>query len=50
VWLRDDGTAVAEANSHSSVVNVVAVHPLQRNVIASASDDETIRLWRLTAA
>ncbi|KAG6615793.1 WD40 repeat-containing protein [Phytophthora cinnamomi] len=47
VWQRDSGKLVTELDGHSSVVNVVARHPVHANVIASASDDETVRLWSL---
>ncbi|EGZ29443.1 hypothetical protein PHYSODRAFT_349334 [Phytophthora sojae] len=48
VWQRDSGKRVTELDGHSSVVNVVARHPVHSNVIASASDDET--LWSYATA
>lgn len=47
LWQRDSGKLVAELDGHSSVVNVVVRHPIRSNVIASASDDKTVRLWSL---
>ncbi|KAE9037583.1 hypothetical protein PR001_g8316 [Phytophthora rubi] len=50
VWQRDSGKRATELDGHSSVVNVVAHHPVHSNVIASASDDETVRLWSLKSS
>ncbi|KAF4036867.1 WD domain G-beta repeat [Phytophthora infestans] len=47
LWQRDSGTVAAELDGHSSVVNVVVRHPVHSNVMASASDDKTVRLWFL---
>ncbi|KAL3657381.1 hypothetical protein V7S43_017700 [Phytophthora oleae] len=47
LWQRDSGKLAAELEGHASVVNVVVRHPVQSNVIASASDDKTVRLWSL---
>ncbi|TMW55904.1 hypothetical protein Poli38472_008552 [Pythium oligandrum] len=46
-WRREDGKLMATVHSHSSVVNVVRTHPVHRHLLASASDDETIRFWRI---
>ncbi|POM63739.1 Hypothetical protein PHPALM_20820 [Phytophthora palmivora] len=47
LWQRDSGKLTAELDGHSSVVNVVVRHPVHSNVIASASDDKTVRVWSL---
>ncbi|OWZ08019.1 hypothetical protein PHMEG_00019501 [Phytophthora megakarya] len=47
LWQRESGNVSAELDGHSSVVNVVVRHPVHSNVIASASDDKTVRLWSL---
>uniref|UniRef100_H3GZV7 CTLH domain-containing protein n=1 Tax=Phytophthora ramorum TaxID=164328 RepID=H3GZV7_PHYRM len=47
LWQRDSGKLAAELDGHSSVVNVVVRHPVHTNVIASASDDKTVRVWSL---
>ncbi|CAI5732598.1 unnamed protein product [Peronospora destructor] len=47
LWQRNSGKQVGKLNGHSSVVNVVVRHPIHSNVIASASDDKTVRLWSL---
>ncbi|KAL4146406.1 hypothetical protein PRNP1_012270 [Phytophthora ramorum] len=47
LWQRDSGKLAAELDGHSSVVNVVVRHPIHTNVIASASDDKTVRVWSL---
>jgi WD40 repeat protein len=44
--VRADGSHIAELKDHTGTVNRVAWSPVQP-VLASASDDETIRLWRL---
>ena len=49
LWQRDNGKQVGELDGHSSVINVVVRHPIRSNVIASASDDKTVRLWSLKA-
>ncbi|CAI5721736.1 unnamed protein product [Peronospora effusa] len=47
LWQRNSGKQVGKLDGHSSVVNVVVRHPIRSNVIASASDDKTVRLWSL---
>ncbi|CAH0519516.1 unnamed protein product [Peronospora belbahrii] len=47
LWQRDSGKQVGKLDGHASVVNVVVRHPIHSNVIASASDDKTVRLWSL---
>jgi WD40 repeat protein len=46
--VRKDGSTVAVLSSHADLVNRVAWSP-QSLILASASDDKTIRLWRLPA-
>ncbi|KAL7680041.1 putative translation initiation factor, beta propellor-like domain, WD40-repeat-containing [Plasmopara halstedii] len=47
VWERESGKLAITLDGHSSVVNEVVCHPIHTNVIATASDDKTIRLWSL---
>jgi WD40 repeat protein len=47
VWSRENGKLLTTLEGHSSVVNVVRSHPIHRNIVASACDDETIRVWNL---
>jgi WD40 repeat protein len=47
--VRADGLHIVELKDHTATVNRVAWSPTQA-VLASASDDETIRLWRLPLA
>lgn len=48
LWQRCSGELAAELVGHSSVVNVVARHPIHSSVLASAGDDKTVRLWSVT--
>ncbi|KAG7396405.1 Dipeptidyl peptidase 2 [Phytophthora boehmeriae] len=50
LWHRDSGKLLSDLDGHSSVVNVVVRHPSHANVIASASDDRTVRLWCLKSS
>ncbi|TYZ63081.1 hypothetical protein PybrP1_011769, partial [[Pythium] brassicae (nom. inval.)] len=46
VWHRESSGGLALAlTGHSSAINTVESHPGRPDVLASASDDETIRLW-----
>lgn len=49
LWQRDTEKLVATLEGHSSVINTVQCHPIHTNLVASASDDETIRVWTLTS-
>lgn len=43
----DSGQAVRNLSGHGRAINDLAVSPLSSNIIASASEDYTIRLWNL---
>ncbi len=47
VWSLNGDTWTHEAtlDGHSSRVNSVAFHPKYKNILASASDDDTVALW-----
>lgn len=46
VWDRHFGTKLATLKGHSNVVNCVAFNPVNQQMLVSASDDQTIRVWR----
>lgn len=46
VWKVIDGKLVKEINGHSNSVNSVSFNP-KNNLIISASDDKTVRIWNL---
>jgi WD40 repeat protein len=48
VWKRSDSELLAIGKGHMSVVNAIKRCPKDPNVFASASDDETVRIWRIT--
>mmetsp|Transcript_14852 Transcript_14852/g.38086 ORF Transcript_14852/g.38086 Transcript_14852/m.38086 type:complete len:578 (-) Transcript_14852:156-1889(-) len=45
LWHRQNATLLETLRGHSRSVNCVAWHPLDPGVLASASDDQTIRIW-----
>jgi len=52
IWSKDKGEIVAKigtgsAGGHTQVVNAVTWSPTDPYLFASASDDQTIRLWGL---
>jgi WD40 repeat protein len=47
--VRADGVHLAVLSEHTGMVNRVSWSPVGL-ILASASDDKTIRLWRLPAA
>ena len=45
VYSRADGGIVAELQGHTAIVNGVSCNPADPDMLASASDDNTVRLW-----
>ena len=45
LWHRGTGQLLAQLAGHTAVVNAVAWSPSQAGLLASASDDHTVRLW-----
>lgn len=46
VWDRHFGAKLATLDGHTNVVNCVAFNPANQQMLVSASDDHTIRVWR----
>ena len=46
MWDRHFGAKLATLKGHSNVVNCVAFNPVNQEMLVSASDDHTIRVWR----
>ncbi|XP_049852601.1 WD repeat-containing protein DDB_G0349043-like [Schistocerca gregaria] len=47
IWHRPS-SSVINLDAHTLVVNSVAWHPTRKHVLASASDDQTVRIWTMT--
>ena len=45
VWDRHFKAKVATLKGHESVVNAVAFNPCDQEMLISASDDHTLRVW-----
>ncbi|KAK7203317.1 WD40-repeat-containing domain protein [Myxozyma melibiosi] len=45
IWRRQDGMLIDVLPGHSKGVNSVAWNPVDQHMFASASDDNTIRIW-----
>lgn len=50
VWQRDTGELLAVLEGHRATVNAVAWGPARPEVMATASDDGTVRVWVAAAA
>ncbi|KNE58662.1 hypothetical protein AMAG_04219 [Allomyces macrogynus ATCC 38327] len=46
VWDRASMELVSVLDAHSATVNAVAFNPVERDMLATCSDDGTVRIWR----
>lgn len=46
IWQRDTGELIAVIEGHKGTVNAVAWNIARPEILATASDDGTVRIWR----